>query len=129
MWRKNQNYFRLPNRPPGSWGKFAHSLPDAERPPQVVLEDRAFCRLFQAPDGGIPATTDSIAGPVGSAMCFVAMLEQGVFGSTITVTDKEFEVFNFTKVAVCATGERFGTADRDGFGKWWVNAADCSDTG
>ena len=105
-------------------GKFAHSLPDAERPPQVILEDRTFCRLFQAPEGGIPARTT--AEGVGNAECHVLLVDK--FGD-LTVLDKKFVVLNFTKQIVCATGDRYGTADRDGFGWWWVNAADCSDTG
>jgi len=105
-------------------GKFAHSLPDAERPPQVILEDRTFCRLFIAPEGGIPARVDG--GAVGTADCHVVSVNE--FGD-LNSTGKKFSVFNWTKQIVCATGDRYGTADRDGFGTWWVNAADCSDTG
>jgi len=108
-------------------GKFAHSLPDAERPPQVILEERTFCRLFQAPEGGISARIIGGAGTViGEAECHIVSVAE--FGGLI-VTDKTFVVFNWTKQVVCATGDRYGTADRDGFGTWWVNAADCSDTG
>ena len=106
-------------------GKFAHSLPDTVRPPQVVLEDRTFCRLFKAPDGGIPAREGLV---VRSVWCEVWLRRPGV-NTPIEFTGKEFWVHNWTKQIVCATGDRYGVAERDGDGTWWVIAADCSDTG
>lgn len=102
---------------------WAHSLEGEERGERVIFDDRNHSRSFQAPEGGIPAATTAKA---GSAMCKVVEVRAN---DDIFVHDKEFKVRNLTKQIVCAIGDRYGEAVQDGYGRWKVIMADCSDTG
>lgn len=102
---------------------WAHRLPAEQGDTRTELDDYNHSRTFKAPEGGIPAATTTKA---GSAMCKVVEIAEN---DDIIVTQKEFKVRNWTKQAVCATGDRYGEAVKDGYRKWKVIAADCSDTG
>lgn len=79
--------------------------------------------MIQAPANGIPGRAGSL---VGSASCTVAVL--GTVNSMLSTTSVSVTVFNWSKSAVCKTGDRYGIAGLCS-GKWKIIAEDCNDTG
>lgn len=77
-------------------------------------------KKIQAPAGGVPPRNGTTP---GSTTCNVIEVENGV----LTATGETLTIYSWSTVATAATGDRYGSADLNSDGLWFIDADDCMD--
>lgn len=77
--------------------------------------------VIKAPSGGIPARSGTTA---GSATCDVYKND----GGTLTDTTENITVYNLAEEKKLVNGDRYGVANPDKFGLYWVSTQDDAST-
>ena len=107
---------------------WANATPDSVLPGIIDRNLYYHSRLIKAPAGGIPARVGMIP---GMARCEIWKRDKDTDRIKRVLREGEpveRDVYNWLVSVVCDTGDRFGIADFDRAGTWWIEAADCSDT-
>ncbi len=79
--------------------------------------------LIKAPAGGIPGRVGAL---VGGAICDVLYLQTS--NDQLGTSTVQAKIYNWSASAACATGDRYGVANRID-NRWMIVAEDCNDEG